>query len=302
MRVFLTGGTGFVGRHVVRALLERGAECVVVSRGGRDPWGDARVRVLRGDPTKSGPWQAALAETDAVVNLAGAVIVDPPYRWTESRKELLRASRTETTYCVVEGMQAASPRPRVLISMSAMGYYGSRGDAELDETAPPGHDFLAGLCVEWEQAARSAQDIARVAILRPGMVLGPDGGVLERLLPPFRLGVGGPWGSGKQWWSWIHVADLAGLILLLLERDIAGAMNATAPQPVRVSEFARVLGHVLGRPAFTRMPEVALRVALGEAADALLASLRVLPHRARDVGYAYRFPELSAALADVVRR
>jgi uncharacterized protein (TIGR01777 family) len=302
MKVFLTGGTGFVGRHLVRALLADGVECVVVSRGGQHPWDDERVRVLRGDPTKSGPWQAAVAGADAVVNLAGAVIVDPPYRWTEARKAMLRTSRTETTYCVVEAMRAADQRPRVLVSMSAIGYYGSRGNAELDETAPPGQDFLASLCVEWEQAARSAQDVARVAILRAGMVLGPDGGVLERLLPPFRLGVGGPWGSGKQWWSWIHVADLVGLIRLLLEREVWGAVNATTPQPVQVAEFARVLGQVLGRPAFTRMPEVALRVALGEAADALVSSLRVLPHRARDAGYAYQFPELAAALADVVRR
>lgn len=302
MRVFLTGGTGFVGRHLVRALVARDAECVVVSRSGRDPWSDPRVRVVRGDPARSGPWQAAIAGTDAVINLAGAVIVDPPHRWTESRKLLLRTSRTEATFCVVEGMRAADPRPPVLVSMSAMGYYGSRGDAELDETAPPGDDFLAGLCVEWEEAARSAQDVARVAILRSGMVLGPDGGVLERLLPPFRLGVGGPWGSGRQWWSWIHIADLIGLVVLLLERDIAGAVNATTPHPVPVNEFARVLGAALGRPAFTRMPEIALRVALGEAADALLASLRVLPRRARDAGYTFRFPELAAALADVVQR
>lgn len=302
MKVFLTGGTGFIGRHIVRALVERGAECVVVSRSARDPWADARVRVVGGDPARSGPWQAAIAGTDAVINLAGAEIVDPPHRWTQSRKQLLRTSRTESTFCVVEGMRAASPRPGVLVSMSAMGYYGSRGDAALDETAPPGDDFLAGLCVEWEQAARTAQDIARVAILRAGMVLGPDGGVLERLLPPFRLGVGGPWGSGKQWWSWIHIADLIGLVLLLLDRDIAGAVNATTPHPVQVNEFARVLGATLGRPAFTRMPEIALRVALGEAADALLASLRVLPHRARDAGYTFRFPELAAALADAVAR
>lgn len=302
MKILLTGGTGFIGRHLVRALLERGDDCVVVSRRDANPWDDDRVRLVRGDPTRSGPWQSALGGADAVINLAGALLVDPPHRWTTARKQEIRASRVQTTLTLVEGMRAAAPPPRVLLSGSAVGYYGAHGDTPLDETAPPGSDFLAQLCVEWENAARTAPDGIRVVLLRTAPVLGPGGGVLQPMLTPFKLGVGGAWGSGTQWWSWVHIADVVGIVLFALDREIAGAVNVTAPTPVRVTEFVAALGDVLGRPTFARIPEFALRLALGEAAETLLASLRVLPRRVQDGGYAHRFPELRPALAHVLGR
>jgi uncharacterized protein len=299
MRVFLTGGTGFIGRHVIDALVGQGDHCVVVSRGTRT-WNSDDVEVVRGDPTKSGPWQKAVATADAVISLAGAPIVDPPHRWTDERKAVIRASRAETTRCVVDAIREATTPPRVLVSGSAIGYYGSRGDRLLDETAPPGDDFLARLCIEWEEAARAAEGPTRVTVLRTAPVLGRGGGVLQPMLPAFRMGLGGAWGSGDQWWSWIHVADVVGIILLALERDLSGAVNVTAPMPVTVNAFVKTLASVLHRPAVARVPEFALRLALGEAAETLLASLRVAPRRVLDTGYAFQFPELRPALEDVL--
>lgn len=300
MKAFVTGGTGFIGRHLVRALLARGAEVVVVSRGADDPWQDARARLVRGDPTRSGPWQAAVAGCDAIFNFAGAPIVDLLHRWTERRKATIRESRIATTRCLVEALRAATPPPSVLVSASAVGYYGSRGDTPLDETTAPGNDFLARLCVEWEEAARAAQDVTRVLLPRMAPILGRGGGVLPPMLRPFKLGVGGPWGAGTQWWPWIHVDDVIGLVLLAVDRGMAGAVNVAAPQTVTVNEFARTLGEVLHRPAVARVPRVVLQLALGEAAEALLASQRVVPGRARDVGYRYRYPELRGALTAVL--
>ena len=300
MKVFLTGGTGFIGRRVVAALLERGHRCVVVSRGAAVPWAAEAVEVVRGDPTRPGPWQTALGACDAVVNLAGAPIVDPPHRWTAARKLVIRESRVETTRSVVDALRHATSPPAVFVSASAVGYYGSRGDLLLDETAAPGEDFLARLCIEWEEAARGAADITCVTLIRNGIVLDAGGGALQPMLTPFKLGLGGPWGAGTQWWPWIHAEDAVGLILLALERDLPGAINAAAPNPVTVNDFAKALGGALHRPALARVPEFALRLALGEAAEALLASQRVIPRRALDVGYAFRFPELRGALAQIL--
>jgi uncharacterized protein (TIGR01777 family) len=301
MRVFLTGGTGFIGRRVVASLLERGHRCVVVTRGATSPWPVDAVEVIRGDPTRPGPWQTALGACDAVINLAGAPIVEPPHRWTNARKLLIRESRLETTHSVVDVLRHVKSPPAVFVSASAVGYYGSRGDRPLDETAPPGDDFLARLCIEWEEAARGAADVARVTLIRNGIVLGGEGGALHPMLTAFKLGVGGPWGTGTQWWPWIHAEDAVGLVLLALERDLPGAINAAAPSPVTVNEFAKTLGAVLRRPAVARVPEFALRLALGEAAEALLASQRVIPRRALDVGYAFRFAELRPALEQIIR-
>ncbi len=299
MRVFITGGTGLIGSRLVQSLLERGDECVVVSRAGRDPWGHERVRMLRGDPATAGDWQRAVSGCDAVVNLAGQRIVDPPHRWTTARKRLLRDSRVETTRQVVAAIRAASAIPRTLVSASAIGYYGDRGDAEIDESSSRGSDFLAEVAVAWEDAARAAETVTRVALVRTGLVLDRSGGVLAPLVPLFKLGLGGPWGDGSQWWSWIHVADVIGLILWVIDGEAAGPLNLTAPNPVTVSAFARSLGSALGRPAVLRQPAFALRLAMGEMADALLASQRVVPRRALEAGYAFRFPELAGALADL---
>jgi uncharacterized protein (TIGR01777 family) len=299
MRVFVTGGTGLIGSRLVRQLLERGDECVVVSRTGRDRWGHERVRVVRGDPRVAGQWQGEVAGCDAVVNLAGQRIVDPPHRWTAARKRLLWDSRVEATHQVVAAMRAAERKPAVLVSGSAIGYYGDRADEALDESAARGSDFLADLSVAWEDAARAAGDTTRVVCVRTGLVLDRSGGALAPLIPLFKLGLGGPWGPGTQWWSWIHAADEIGLILLALDSDVSGPLNLTAPHPVTVGTFATALARALHRPAIVRQPAFALRLAMGEMAEALLASQRVVPQRALDAGYAFRHPELDGALADL---
>jgi uncharacterized protein len=301
MKVFVSGGTGFLGRALVGALIEHEHRCLVLSRRAERPWDSDAVEMLRGDPTRPGPWQTALGGCDAVVNLAGAPIVDPPHRWTDERKHTIRESRIESTRCIGDALRHAERPPGVLINASAVGYYGSRGDRELDETAPPGDDFLARLCIAWEEAARDVAKITRVTMLRTGIVLGPGGGALHPMLTPFKLGMGGPWGAGTQWWSWIHLDDAVGLILLALERSLPGAVNIVAPNPVTVNDFARTLGATLGRPAFARVPEFALRLALGEAAEAMLASQRAVPRRALDAGFTFRYPQLADALTAIVR-
>jgi uncharacterized protein (TIGR01777 family) len=272
MRVFVTGGTGLIGSRLVRALLDRGDECVVVSRSGRDPWGHER---------------------------AGQRIVDPPHRWTAARKRLLRDSRVEITRQVAAAVRAADPTPHTFVSASAIGYYGDRGDETLDESAARGEDFLADLSVAWEDAAQDAQDVTRVVRIRTGLVLDRSGGALAPLVPLFKLGLGGPWGDGTQWWSWIHVADEIGLILFAIDADVAGPLNLTAPNPVTVNSFAKALGRTLKRPSLMRQPAFALRLAMGEMADALLASQRVVPRRALDAGYTFRFPKLDGALGNL---
>ncbi len=299
MRVFLTGGTGFIGTHLVRALRQRGDECVVVSRSSKSPWNDPGVRLVTADPTKPGAWQEELGSCDAVVNLAGAKIVDPPHRWTKARKEELRRSRVDTTQLVVEAIGAAGTPPAVLASSSAIGYYGPRGDDVLDEQQPAGRDFLARLAAEWEVAAQRASQKTRVVVLRGGLALGADGGVLASLTPIFKLGLGGPWGDGSEWWSWIHVDDHVRLTLFLMDGSLDGPVNVTAPNPVTVGAFAKALGRELGRPAVARVPEFALRAGLGEAADALLRLQRVVPQRALAAGFEFRYPKVEEALAAV---
>ncbi len=295
MRVFLTGGTGFIGRHLVRSLRSDGHTCVVVSRSGKDPWNDSGVTVVQADPTTPGPWQQHAGSADAVVNLAGEKIVDPPLRWTKRRKARIRRSRVETTALLAETVRESDVA--VFASMSAIGYYGHRGQEIVDEEAAPGDDFLGTLAVEWEGAALAAAAESRVVLMRSGLPLAPDGGILEPMLPIFRLGLGGPWGDPKQWLSWIHLEDEIGLIRFLLEHDVAGPVNLTAPNPATVGEFVRELGRSLSRPAVIPTPAFALRLALGESADALLHLQRVVPARALAAGYEFRHPTLAGALA-----
>lgn len=249
----------------------------------------------------TGPWEKEIDGTDAVVNLAGERIVSLPARWTDERKRRLRESRISTTRNVVAAIRLASRPPAALLSGSAIGYYGSRGDEIIEESTPPGNDFLARLCVDWEAEAREAPPATRVVLLRSGVVLGPGGGGLAPLMRLFRLGGGGPWGNGKQWWSWIHLADEIGLIQLALDQAIEGPLNLCAPNPVTVNAFAKALGRALHRPVAVRAPAWALRLALGEAADPLLHLQRVVPRRALQAGYNFRFPLIAGALEDTVR-
>jgi uncharacterized protein (TIGR01777 family) len=300
MRVVVTGATGFVGGQLVRELNERNHRVVVLTR---DPVGAAHslplVEAIHAfDPAREPAPAAALEGADAIVHLAGESVSG---RWTDEKKRAIRDSRVIGTRNLVEGLAAVESRPRVLVSSSAVGFYGERGDEELDEDAGPGADFLATVAVEWETEAARATDFGlRVVSLRTGIVLGHGGGALQQMLLPFRLGLGGPMGSGDQWWSWIHMADLIRLILSAIEQSWSGSYNATAPEPERQASFARQLGRALGRPAILPAPAFALRLVLGEFASELLTSHRVLPRRALEQGFGFRYGRLDEALADLL--
>lgn len=302
MGIFVAGGTGLVGRAVVRALLQGGRSVRVLTRGiarARAVLGDG-PSFLEGDPTTPGTWQEGLDGAEAAIFLAGEPIFGG--RWTARNKEKIRTSRVEGVRRLVEAIARAGVRPRVLISASAVGYYGPRGDEEIDESAPPGDDFLAQVCTEWEAAAHEAEGLGvRVVLLRLGIVLAAEGGALDHMRPAFRFFLGGPLGSGEQWVSWIHIEDVAGLCLHALRTDrLRGPVNATAPDPVRSRGFARALGRAMGRPAVVRMPGWALRLLMGGAAQVVLSGVRVVPRAALDSGYRFRFPELRGALRDLL--
>lgn len=299
MRVGITGASGLIGSALAARLRERGDVPVPFVRRTPQPgeigWDPAAGRLAPDD----------VAGLDAIVNLAGAGIGDR--RWTaEYRRELVE-SRTASTRLVAERMAevAADGGPRVLVSASAVGYYGDRGDEPLDESSRPGGGFLSDICVAWEAATEPAVDAGvRVAVLRTGIVLDGERGALPKMLPLFKLGVGGPFGSGRQWFSWIALADEISAIELLLDRDVRGPVNAVAPNPVTNKQFARTLGAVLRRPAWLPAPAFAPRLLLGrDRANALLFDgQRVVPRALTDAGFAFRFPELDAALRAVLGR
>jgi uncharacterized protein (TIGR01777 family) len=310
MRVFVTGGTGLVGSRLIRRLLERENEVVLLSRRpdtARERVG-AKGRVVEGDPMQPGPWMEAVGECDAVVNLAGENIFGR--RWNKEFKSLLLDSRLKSTANVVEALarrsQTGAGAVKILVNASAIGYYGPHDDEEVTEDSPPGNDFLAHICVEWEKVARAAEGHGiRVAMVRIGVVLDKEGGALAKMLTPFKLGVGGPIGwtpwSGNQIMSWIHHDDLVGIILLLLDSSAArGAVNGTAPTPVTSREFSKELGRALHRPAILPTPPLALRALMGEVAGVIATGQRVLPKRALALGYPFRFPSLDLALADIL--
>jgi uncharacterized protein (TIGR01777 family) len=306
MRIFIAGGTGLVGSRLVKRLLERGDQVSVLTRRpemARAKWGET-CTVVAGDPMQSGAWIDAVGECDAVVNLVGEGVFNR--RWRRRFKDLMLTSRVESTTNIVAAL-ARSPRradgaPRVLVNASAIGYYGAHGDEELDESSGPGDDTLARLCVEWEKAAAAAAGHGvRTVIVRVGVVLDREGGALAKMLLPFKMFMGGPVGSGKQWVSWIHHDDLVGLILLGLDSPhAAGPMNGTAPNPVTNKELAKAIGRVLHRPSFMPTPRLALRVMLGEVAGLVTAGQRVLPRKALELGHAFTFPEIDAALRDIL--
>ena len=292
MHVLLTGATGFVGRNIVVALLQQGWRVTALVRDQR--------RAQRQLPGASGciDWRALqeVSAVDAVINLAGAPIVGR--RWTSHRRRVLLDSRVGVTERLVEHFLQRVPSPRVFISASAVGYYGNRGATPLTEASGSGAGFLASLCERWEAAAFGAVAMgSRVVVLRLGIVLGTGGGALAKMVPLFRLGLGGQLGSGRQYMPWIHLDDVVGLVLRALEDDsLAGAVNAVAPNPNTNQEFTTALAAALSRRAVVALPAFVLRAALGHAAEALLASQRVLPARLEEIGYAYRFRDLGAAV------
>ena len=301
MKVLVTGVTGFIGTALSRVLSEAGHTVTGLSRDPatarqRAPWLE---QVFRWDAMAAPASAEALSGVDAVVNLVGERIAIP---LTAAKKRAVLESRQAGTRHLVQGLSLATPSPRVLISASAVGYYGDHGDAEVVEETPPASHFLAQVSLAWEHEAAQARELGlRVAIMRIGLVLGPRGGALAPLLRLAKLGLGGPLGSGRQWWPWIHLDDVIGLMRHALERDIEGVFNATAPQPVRQREFARVLGRVLHRPAFIPAPAFALKLILGEMAPEVLWSRRVIPRRAQETGFRFQFPELEPALRDILR-
>jgi len=307
MRIFVTGATGLIGVRLVRRLCDRQDEVVVLTRDlvrAKEKL-DPRCAIVEGDPTQLGSWMLALQRCDAVINLAGENIFRR--RWTTRFKELLRESRVKSTTNIVQAL-AASPltaqgKPKTLVNSSAVGYYGPHGDEEITEADGPGHDFLANLCIAWEQAARTAEPLGlRVAIIRTGIVLDPDGGAIRQMLPLFKYYLGGPVGSGRQWMSWIHYEDLIAIYLLALDKEHArGPINGTAPTPVTNREFARTLGRALHRPSFLRTPTFALRLTLGEVAQAITSGQRVMPRQSMLLSYPFRFSDLTAALENLVR-
>lgn len=311
MRVTVTGATGLIGRRVVARLLERGDDVTVLSRdprsahteialveravAGGSAGGDLAVDVRAWSPGDGPAPAEALAGRDAVVHLAGEPVAQ---RWSDQARERIRESRELGTRHLVTGLRAADPRPGVLVSASAVGYYGARGGEEIDESAPAGDGFLAGVTQVWEEeAARAAELGVRVAILRTGVVLAAEGGALERMLPPFKLGAGGPVAGGRQYVPWIHVDDVAGIYLAALDSDDwAGPINATAPEPVTNRELSKALGRALRRPAIAPVPALAVRALYGEMAEIVTTGQRAVPRRALELGYTFEHPDLDEAL------
>ena len=292
LTIAVTGATGLIGSALVQVLRARGH---TVRRFVRSARGAGKGDVVW-DAERTDLPAGALDGVDAVVNLAGAPVAQ---RWTSERKHEIRASRVLGTEKLARAIAAMAQKPRVLLNGSAVGYYGDRGDEVLNESSAPGHDFLAGVCVEWERATAPAADAGvRVVLLRTGVVLSKEGGALAKLLPPFRLGMGGPLGSGEQWMSWIALEDhLRAMEHCLFVDEVRGAMNLVAPNPVRNSHFATTLGRVLARPALIPVPAIALTLMYGEMARAtLLVSQRALPDALAATGFDFRQPTLEGAL------
>jgi uncharacterized protein len=304
VRVTVTGATGLIGSSLVSALKSRGAEVTVLSRDPSRASGQLDVQAERWDSTGEPAPVDALAGRDAVVHLAGEPVAQ---RWTPAAKQAIRESRVAGTRNLVAGLSAASPtgegspqeaRPRILISASAIGYYGPHGDEPLDEEAPAGSDFLAQVCAAWEAESRAASELGlRVVQVRTGVVLDRAGGALAKMLPPFRLGLGGPVAGGRQYISWIHREDLVGMTLAALGDDSwSGPINATAPEPVRNAEFSRALGRALHRPSLLPVPAAALRLLYGEMAEIVTTGARALPAKPLMLGYTFRHAQLDEAL------
>jgi uncharacterized protein len=301
MKVAITGATGFVGSRLVEQLQAQGHQPLILTR---KPAAASRtfpnVEIVAYTPTESGDWQQAIAGCDAVVNLAGEPIAEK--RWTPQEKEEILNSRKLGTQKIVEAIAQANPKPQVLVNASAIGYYGTSETATFDETSPSGNDFLAEVCQAWEAQAQTVKAAGvRLVILRFGIVLG-NGGALAKMIPPFQLFAGGPLGTGQQWVAWIHRDDLVRLIIEALTRpDMEGVFNATAPNPVRMSEFCQVLGDVLHRPSWLPVPSFALEALLGEGAKVVLEGQQVLPKRTTTSGFEYRYPTVKQALEEILR-
>ena len=296
MKILITGGTGLIGRHLIPRLLTLDHTVCVVAR---SPEKARQVLDARG-----GLWPglqniSSLDGIDAVINLAGEAIADK--RWTDAQKQKLCDSRWTITQRISELIQASTIPPAVLISGSATGYYGDLGEVVVTEEEPPHNEFTHKLCARWEHIASSAEsDRTRVCLLRTGVVLAAQGGILAKMLPPFKLGLGGPIGNGRQYLAWIHIDDMVNGILWLLDNDLSGPFNMVSPYPVRNERFAHALGHALDRPAILRVPATVIRLLMGESSVLVLGGQRALPKRIEAAGFVFRWYDLDEALGDIL--
>ena len=295
MKVAVTGATGTIGRPLVRALRQRGDEVRVLSRDPSRASKTLGVEAFAWNPVGDPPPAEALEDCNGVIHLAGETLAQ---RWSDAARHRIFASRELGTRNLVAGLRDAGPRMRVLVSQSAVGWYGPHGDERLDESAPAGEDFEATVVTAWEHEAHKADELGvRVAITRTGVVLSKEGGALARMLPPFKLGVGGPVAGGQQYVSWIHEDDVVGALLLCLDDDEAsGPINVTAPEPVTNAELSKALGRVLHRPAFMPVPAFAVRLLYGEMASIVTTGKRAIPKRLTELGYEFEYTEVEAAL------
>jgi uncharacterized protein (TIGR01777 family) len=300
MKILITGGTGFFGTQLITRLIQDGHKVTILSRSARQSE-DVRqgISYLQGDPTQKGPWQEAIKNHDAVINLAGASIFA---KWTEEYKKVIRESRIRTTRNLVEGIEANRKVKITLFCSSAVGYYGFCKDEELVEGSPPGNDFLARMAVEWEgEALKAREKGARVVITRFGIVMGEKGGALGQMIPLFKKFIGGPIGNGRQWFSWIHIQDLSEAFVFLMKHpEISGPVNACAPNPVRNRDLAKALGKTLHRPSFMPAPAFMIKLVLGEFGSVILEGQRVIPKRLLDSGFAFHYPEIDKTLQGIV--
>jgi uncharacterized protein (TIGR01777 family) len=302
MKMVVAGGTGFLGRTLANRLVAEGHEVVVLTRGSARAGGVARARLVTWTPDgEAGSWAVEIDGADAVINLAGESIAGR--RWSAVQKQRILDSRLRATRSLVEGIGRASVPPPVLVSASAVGYYGPHADEIVTEATPAGSDFLAGVCVKWEAEASQVGASTRLVCLRTGLVLDKTSGALSQMLLPFKFGVGGPVGSGRQYWPWIHYDDWLALVIWIIETPSAsGPLNAAAPVPVPNADFARAVGRALSRPAFLPTPAFALRLLLGEMADALILSgQRALPAKAERLGFVFRYPRIDDAMRAIFR-
>lgn len=304
MKIAITGATGLVGSRLVEKLNQEGHLILVFTR---NPDKAKKVfpssafpnlEAVKYTPQASGDWQQKISGCDAVINLAGEPLAE---RWTQQHKQAILESRQLVTRNIVEAIAQAEQKPQVLVSGSAIGYYGTSETATFEETSPPGNDFLAEVCQKWEAEAEKVKELGvRLVILRIGIVLA-NGGALGKMIGPFKMFAGGPIGSGKQWFSWIHREDLVNLICQAIERpDMSGVYNATAPNPVRMGQLCQTLGEVMNRPSWLPVPDFVLELLLGDGASVVLEGQQVLPKRTQSTGFDYQYPNLKPALAEIV--
>lgn len=303
MKIFITGGTGFVGSSLTREFANRGHQVTVLDRTIKAAKEfPSTVSFIETDSTVRGLWQEKAAQHETFINLAGASIFS---RWNEKTKTAIRESRMLTTSNLVEAISQNKDETAHLFSTSAVGYYGFHEDEDLTEEAPPGNDFLASVAKDWEAAASRARDYgAKVIICRFGIVLGRRGGALQQMLPIYKAHMGSPLGSGRQWFSWVHEQDLVNIFLFLIDqKDIEGPFNCTAPEPVRNSEMTKAIGEALGVPTLPlRIPGFMMRLILGEFGKVLLKGQKVIPGRLTQLGFKFRFPIIQAALKDLLKK